>query len=285
MLNIILAYAEKEDLVRAVLLNGSRVNPNVLKDPFQDYDIVYLVTEVEKFRNEDYVVPHFGDVIVVEQPLIGPWPPDDADGSYYNYNIQLLDGNRIDVSFYHVNKLNELLSDSLTTVLVDKDNLIPTLPPSNENSYFIKKPTQKLYDNCCTGFLFALGSHIPKTIWRKKLPLLKFHIEAWLRQPVVMMMGWEIGLRRGWNTSLGSCGRYLACLLEPDMWNDYKGTYVDFEYGNLWESLFLFLQIFSRSAIFVAKSFGYRFPYEKADKVKAFLDHVHTLPDDAEQIY
>ncbi|MDP7597327.1 MAG: aminoglycoside 6-adenylyltransferase [Pseudomonadales bacterium] len=189
MLALIIGFANVDDRVRTVLMNGSRANPNVVKDPFQDYDVANFVTDVEPFRDEAYVLPHFGEAIVVEQPLIGPWPPADADGSYHNYNMQLVDGNRIDLSFFHVDTLNDRLTDSLTEVLLDKDGVIPSLPPANESSYFITEPTRQLYDGCCTGFFFALGSHIPKTIWRKNLPLLKFHTEAWLRESVVMMLG------------------------------------------------------------------------------------------------
>ena len=34
----ILNFAQIETNVRAVVMNGSRVNPNALKDDFQDYD-------------------------------------------------------------------------------------------------------------------------------------------------------------------------------------------------------------------------------------------------------
>jgi len=285
MLALILGFAEADERIRTVVMNGSRVNPNVTRDPFQDYDIATFVTDVEPFRNVEYVVSYFGEVIVVEQPLIGPWPPADADGSYHNYNIQLLDGNRIDLSFVHVDALEDRLSDSLTAVILDKDGLVPSLPPPNESSYFIKEPTESLYDGCCTAFFFALGSHIPKTIWRRKLPLLKFFIEAWLREPVMMMLGWEIGIRTGWEKSLGSQGKHLETLLSPDVWTDYKSTYVDSDYDNLWESLFLSYRIFKRSADFVAEKRGFRFPMETADKVLAFLEHVRALPTDSEQIY
>jgi aminoglycoside 6-adenylyltransferase len=46
MLDLILTYARQNEDVRAVIMNGSRVNPNAKKDPFQDYDIVYLVKDV-----------------------------------------------------------------------------------------------------------------------------------------------------------------------------------------------------------------------------------------------
>jgi aminoglycoside 6-adenylyltransferase len=285
MLSLILGFAEAEKRIRAVVMNGSRVNPNVARDPFQDYDVATFVTDVEPFRNGNYVLTRFGDAIVVEQPLIGPWPPDDADGSYHNYNIQLTDGNRIDLSFYHVDTLPDKLTDSLTAVLLDKDDRIPTLPPPNESSYFITQPTTKLYDGCCTGFFFALGSHIPKTIWRRNLPLLKFYIEGWLREVVLMMLGWEIGIRTGWERSVGSKGNNLEALLSPEVWREYKRTYVGSDFGDLWESLFLFYGIFTRSAEFVAAERGYSFPQEKAAKVWAFLEHVRTLPADAERIY
>ena len=285
MLTLILGFAEVNERIRAVVMNGSRVNSNVTRDPFQDYDIATFVTDIEPFRDEEYVISHFGEVIVVEQPLIGPWPAADADGSYHNYNIQLLDGNRIDLLFVHVDTLKGRLTDSLTAVLLDKDGRIPSLPPPNESSYFIGEPTQKLYDGCCTACLFALGSHIPKTIWRKKLPLLKFYIEAWLRQPVVMMLEWEIGIRTGWRKSLGSKAKNLENYLAPDVWNEYRRTYVDSDYDNLWESLFLFYRIFRSSAEFVAEKHGFHFPREKAAKVLAFMEHVRALPADAERIY
>ena len=285
ILKLIIGFAEADDRIRAVLMNGSRVNPSVTRDPFQNYDITNLVTEVEPFRNEEYVVPYFGEAIVVEQPLIGPWPPADADGSYHNYNMQLADGNRIDLSFFHVDTLTDRLRDSLTAVLLDKDNRIPSIPPPNESSYFIAEPTKELYDGCCTGFFFTLGSHIPKTIWRRELPLLKFYIEACLRESLVMMLEWEIGIRTGWEKSLGSKGKNLESHLAPDVWNEYKKTFVDSDYDKLWESLFLFHNIFKKSAEFVAEKREFRFPEEKAANVLAFLDHLRTLPADAEQIY
>ena len=123
------------------------------------------------------------------------------------------------------------------------------------------------------------------TIWRRKLPLLKHLIEGWLREPVVMMLGWEIGIRTGREKSLGSQGKYLDSHLAPNVWNDYRKTYVDFDYDNLWESLFLFHRIFKRSAEFVAAECNFRFPEEAEMKVLAFLEHVRLLPPDAERIY
>jgi len=39
--------------IRAVIMSGSRANPNARRDLFQDFDIVYLVTDVDSFRDDD----------------------------------------------------------------------------------------------------------------------------------------------------------------------------------------------------------------------------------------
>ncbi len=39
MISLILAVAQNDDRVRAVILNGSRTNPNVAKDNLQDFDL------------------------------------------------------------------------------------------------------------------------------------------------------------------------------------------------------------------------------------------------------
>lgn len=50
MLDLIVNVARNEEQVRTVIMNGSRANPNASQDIFQDFDIVYLVTDVAPFK-------------------------------------------------------------------------------------------------------------------------------------------------------------------------------------------------------------------------------------------
>ena len=45
----ILQVAQQDERVRAVGLNGSRVNPELKPDCFSDFDVAYLVTDVGAF--------------------------------------------------------------------------------------------------------------------------------------------------------------------------------------------------------------------------------------------
>ena len=45
ILDLIVNTARDDERIRAVIMNGSRVNPNAPRDVFQDFDVVYLVWE------------------------------------------------------------------------------------------------------------------------------------------------------------------------------------------------------------------------------------------------
>lgn len=140
MLALILGFAQADDRIRVAVMNGSRVNPNVKKDIFQDYDILYFVTDVGPFRKEADVVPHFGKPIIVQKVEEQVYRPGSGDGRY-TYNIQFVDGNRIDMGFLPLAMLKNPPSDSLTRILLDKDGLLSNLPTPSEQSYFITEPT------------------------------------------------------------------------------------------------------------------------------------------------
>ncbi len=284
MLALIVGIAQADDRIRAVWMNGSRVNPNVVKDMFRDYDVVYFVTDVDPFKDEDLVVPQFGEAIIVQKPEDHIWPPPQGDGSYI-YLMQLADGNRVDLSFLPIETLQDLSEDSLTLVLLDKDNLVPDLPPPNERSYFLTEPTEKLYADCCKEFFFGLGSHIPKTLWREQLPLLKVFIEVVLRKPLVMMLEWDIGVRKGFDVSVGRAGKHLQKFLSPEVWREFEGTYAGADYVSIYESCLVFYRLFTQTAQAVGQHYEYHFPIADGERALAFLKHVWGLPEDAQSIF
>jgi len=284
MIDLIIGFAQKDNRIREILMNGSRVNPSISKDIFQDYDIINLVTDVEPFKDENYILSHFRETIIIQKPEDKIYPPPVGDGSY-NYNMQFVDGNRIDLSFFNINRIDELTKDSLTKVLLDKDHIIPNLPDPSESSYLIKEPTEKLFNDCCDEFIFGLGSHIPKTIWRKELPLLKTYIDVVLRKPLINMFEWDIGIKTGFKKSIGKAERYLQKHLEPEIWKEFEQTYADSNYDNIWNSLFVFYNLFKKTAESVAQEYGFQFPEEDSIRALDFLKHVRQLPEDAKAIY
>lgn len=71
MMKLILDTAKEDERILAVYMNGSRTNPNAPKGIFQDYDIVYVVTETESFQKDRTWIDRFGERLFMQYPEEG----------------------------------------------------------------------------------------------------------------------------------------------------------------------------------------------------------------------
>ncbi len=149
MFDLILDVAKKDDRVRAVIMNGSRINPNAMKDIFQDYDIAYVVKETKSFREEKNWIEQFGERLYMQYPEENSYYPSDTDNCY-GWLIQFADGNRLDL---HVCTLTQVLKDMkedrLCKILLDKDNYLPEIPPPTDEDHWVKKPSERQFLDTC----------------------------------------------------------------------------------------------------------------------------------------
>lgn len=67
MYQLIVQTARSDNRVLAEYLKGSRANPNVPPDMYQDFDIMYVVQETESFRKDLKWMDGFGKVMLKQQ--------------------------------------------------------------------------------------------------------------------------------------------------------------------------------------------------------------------------
>ena len=129
----ILNLAKKDDRIRAVLLNGSRANPKAKKDKFQDFDIVYIVNEMDSFLSDHNWIDVFGDWLIIQIPKemnLGETDDSNDENPSFAYLILFKDGNRIDLTLFPADKSETAFEgDSLTISLLDKDACLRTYQP------------------------------------------------------------------------------------------------------------------------------------------------------------
>jgi aminoglycoside 6-adenylyltransferase len=283
MLDLILNAAIEDDNIRAVVMNGSRVNPNAKRDPFQDFDVVYFVRDVEPYRrNKEFIKP-FGELMILQLPEDMVDPPPENDG-HYAYLMQFLDGNRIDLSFCSADKIKTSITDSLTVVLLDKDHLIPAVPPPSDRDYRPQEPTAKLFDDCCNEFWWV-SPYVAKGLWRDELTYSKHMLDVYVREQLMKMLFWYVGVQTGFQKSPGKNGKYLKEYLDPEIWRQLENTYADWEQEHIWDSLLAMGDLFRQTARCVAKHFAFRYPEQEDRNVTAYLQHIRKLPRDAQSIY
>lgn len=283
ILDLVLTCANADENVRAVVMNGSRVNPNAPKDPFQDFDVVYLVRDVETFTRRPNVVEFFGEIMILQTPEDMGDPPADNAG-HYTYLMQFRDGTRIDLSIEPLQALRRIISDSLSRVLLDKDQRIPALPPPNDRDYLPRPPTAKAFADCCNEFWWV-NPYVAKGLWRKELTYAHGMFDTVIRPQFMKMVTWYFGIRTDFQKSPGKCGKYLKQGLEPAIWTRLERTYADAHPEHLWNALFCMDDLFRDLARIVAQTFGFAYPERDDDNVTQYVHHIRHLPQDAQTIY
>lgn len=272
MLNLILDVAKKDDRIRAVIMNGSRTSPAACKDIFQDYDIVYLVTDVKAFVDDKHWIKQFGDILIMQLPDVmdDKWPTNQDE---FAYLVQFKDWNRIDFSLLHVSRLSTMPRDSQSILLLDKDHHITKYDPPSDRDYLPKPPSNKAFQDCCNEFLWV-ATYVAKGIWRKQLTYSKYMSEQIVKEQLMKMLIWYAGMQTSFQQTMGHCGKYLENYLESGLWNKFTKTYVDADYQNMWNALFLMFEIFNEVAVLVAENFNYDYNQQEYEAVLCYITSV-----------
>ena len=280
IIELVLSYAVNDARIRAVGLNGSRTNPNAPKDLFQDFDIVYVVTEMNSFIEDQHWIDVFGERIIMQTP--GNMSMFSSDfGERFSYLMLFTDGNRIDLTLVsNVEKDTYYKEDKLTVILLDKDNSLPELLPPTDEDYWVKRPSAEFFSDCCNEFWWV-STYVAKGLWRREILYAGEHLNNIMRPMLLKMLEWKVGIETSYSVSIGKYGKYLKKYLSENDWQELLSTYANGSCKDMWRVLFAILVLFRSTAIFVADGLGYEYSREEDDKVTAYLEHIKQLSPNA----
>jgi aminoglycoside 6-adenylyltransferase len=269
MFDLILDFARQDERVRVVAMNGSRANPNAPRDSFQDYDIVFVVTEMDGFLADDAWLDYFGRRIIMQKPeAMELFPPDGRNR--FSYLMLFEDGNRIDLSLMLLEELGHYLeADSILRILLDKDGRVPVLLVSSDEDYWIKRPTPGMFDDCCNEFWW-LSTYVAKSLARGELPYANAHLD-FMRNQLMTMLSWQVGLDKGFTFSIGKQFKYLQQHVSAETWQRLCVTWNAGSPEACGKALSAMLDLFREISSDVAERLGYGYP-EYDEKVSQYLE-------------
>ncbi len=283
MMDLILGTAQADERIRAVILNGSRANPNAKRDIFQDYDIVYVVTEMAPFVHNLTWIQRFGETMVMQLPTeMGE--DRDRPPVNYTYLMQFMDGNRIDLTFFPLAHLHEMVRDSLSVLLLDKDGSIDPFPAPDEGDYLPQPPTAQQFFERCNEFWWV-SPYVAKALWRDEILYAKQLLDGTLREQLMACLVWYVGIKTGFTTSTGKAGKSFRRYLDPAQWELLLRSYSDADYERTWEALLAMGELFHVVGVAIADFYGFEYPRGDDERVTAHLHHVRKLDKVAQQIY
>ncbi|MFD1955482.1 aminoglycoside 6-adenylyltransferase [Paenibacillus thailandensis] len=265
MMKLFIDFAANDERIRLVTLEGSRTNPNITPDKFQDYDISYFVTDMESFKATDQWLQAFGKRAMMQKPedmeLFSP-----ELGNWFSYLILFEDGNKLDLTLIPIDEVDGYFaaSDGLVEVVLDKDKLIRNKPIASDRQYWIKKPTAKEFDDCCNEF-WMVSTYVVKGLARKEILFAIDHLHEIARPNLLRMMAWRIGSEQGYTFSLGKNYKFIDRYLPEEDWEELVSTYTENGYPEMWQSLFTCYGLFRKYSKAVAEALGYPYPdYDEA---------------------
>lgn len=271
MFDLILETAKADERIRSVIMFGSRANKECPKDKYQDFDIVYYVTDIRPFYNNmEWIKDKFGKPLIVQLPELMKHPllPPENDG-HFTYLMIFEDFNRIDLSIEHAPHIDD---GEPAVILLDKDN---SLRPININPkyYHIKKPQEDIFRDTCNEFWWCLNN-VGKAIPRDELPYAMEMFNHYVRDMLNQMVEWYIGINTDFNVSAGKMGKYFKRYLPQDLYEMYLSTYSDSSYENLWRAIFSACSLFRTLAMEVADYFGYTYPNQDDEGMMRYLNSI-----------
>ncbi|MEM7104913.1 MAG: aminoglycoside 6-adenylyltransferase [Bacteroidota bacterium] len=263
---LILGKANTDNRIRAVLLNGSRANDNIKPDRYQDFDLVFIVNELETFTADHSWTDCFGEIALWQLP--GEMTLDDeSHPDSFTYLMVFSDWHRIDLTLFPKNKLAESFEyDSLTKVWLDKDNLFNDIPRAGDSDYLIRKPSEKEFLDICNEFWWV-SPYVAKAIMREEIIHAKEIMDIPVRKMFNRLIEIYVGVETNFSVSAGKGLKFIQKYIQTSEYEKILQTYPNQKSGEIIRGQKMMMDLFSRFAKTIAHSLNY--PYNLKEESNA----------------
>ena len=260
MFDVILQTA-KVLQVDAVAMSGSRTNPKAPKDEFQDYDVVYIMEDLDDLIADLSWLDQFGKRIIEQEVALG---------HRHLYLMLFEDGNRIDLTLCPKDYINEWVdSEAGFTVLVDEKGLFVPHSPSPER--FWTSPASEMdFEKTCNEFWWV-SAYVVKGICRKQVIYATDHLYGICQQELLKVLAWQVARDRG-VVDIGKNYKYLFNYLPIEKEKEFSALLDFSSVEKLTQSLFATMQLFHQEAQYLAQKMDFDYDKEVAEKMMRYAE-------------
>ena len=260
MFDVILQTA-KVLQVDAVAMSGSRTNPKAPKDEFQDYDVVYIVEDLDGLMADLSWLDQFGNRLIEQHNILG------------NRRLYLMlfeDGNRIDLTLCPKEHMKEWVdSEAGYTVLIDEKGLFESDSPSPDR--FLTSPPNKMdFEKTCNEFWWV-SAYVVKGICRKQVIYATDHLYGICQQELLKILAWQVVSDRG-TVDIGKNYKYLFNYLLSEKEKKFSALLDFSSIEKITQSLLATMEFFHQEAQYLAQKMGFKYEKEVAEKMIEYAE-------------
>ena len=260
MLNRILQIA-KTIQVEAIAISGSRTDTKAPKDEFQDYDVVYIVDDLDNLKRDISWLDQFGKRIIEQEVTLG---------HRRLYLMLFEDGNRIDLTLCPQEHMQEWVdSEAGFTVLEDKKGLFESYSP-NPQRYWRSPATETDFKNSCNEFWWV-SAYVVKGICRNQVIYATDHLYNICQQELLKILAWQVASDRG-VVDIGKNYKYLFNYLTTEKEKEFSALLDFSSLDKITQSLLATMEFFHQEAQYLANKMGFEYDREVAEKMIKYAE-------------
>ena len=260
MLDVVLKTAETLQ-VTAVAMSGSRTDTKASKDEFQDYDVVYVVENLDELITDLSWLDQFGKRIIEQEVGLG---------QRRLYLMLFEDGNRIDLTLCPKQQIQEWVdSEADYTVLKDDKGLFESYLPSPKR-YWTNPASQTDFEKSCNEFWWV-SAYVVKRICRKQVIYAIDHLYGICQQEFLKILAWQVASDRG-KVDIGKNYKYLFNYLPAEQKKEFSDLLDFSSIDKITQSLLATMELFHQEDQSLAKKMGYDYDKEVAEKMIEYAE-------------
>ena len=258
MMNLILQIADTIE-VEAIALSGSRTNPQALKDEFQDYDVVYIVDDLEDLISDLSWLDQYGNRLIEQHNRLG---------HRRLYLMLFEDGNRIDLTLCPKEYIQEWVdSEANFEVIKDDKGLFEAYQP-NSKRYWTAPPTEEEFAATYNEFWWV-SAYVVKAIRRNQLIYATDHLYGICQQEFLKVLAWQVARDKG-IVDIGKNYKYLFHYLPAEKEKVFSALLDLSSIEKVGQSLFATMKLFDGEAQELAQKMGFTYDKEVAEKMISY---------------
>lgn len=274
VLDRIVGWARDNDLIRAVILEGSRANPSSVVDAFSDYDVAFVVSDRTPFVQSDAWQAWYGERMV-------SWGDNVADAGIERTMRLVLyaDGTRIDYCIWTPEALTTIkergrlpaILDTGYRVLFDKDGITGGLRSATTAVHIPRKPDEATFLEYVDDFWID-AAYVAKNLCRDQLLPTKYGLNTMIGHGHLRrLFDWRMEIEHDWKLPAGRHGRSLRNFTPESYWRRLESLFVGAGHAENWDALSAALDLHRQLATEVAGALGFNYPHERDKAVTAYL--------------
>ena len=247
--------------VNAVAMSGSRTNPNAPRDEFQDYDVVYIVEDLDGLVADLAWLERFGKRIIEQHNVLD---------HRHLYLMLFEDGNRIDLTLCPKEHIKEWVdSEADFTVLDDPQGLFAPYAPTPKR-YWTTPASATDFDKSCNEFWWV-SAYVVKGICRKQLIYATDHLYGICQQELLKLLAWQVAVDKG-TVDVGKNYKYLFQYFPSEKEKEFTALLDFSDQKKITKSLFATMDFFHKEAQAFSLKTGFHYDKETAEKMMEYAE-------------